>query len=178
MTAEELTKLTVQQLATLVVQSQETIAQLQARIAKLESVSPDSLKPASSDAAPILVMRATSADAEGIRHRHHHKRSWYRRLWRAIFPANSSKRQYVLIILVMILIALVLGMFIAESMNRVVPPKNPTPVKRVVKLREHSADVFVDEVDPSATLRTSLGSALRQHSMVDCGERLNSIDHV
>ncbi len=177
MTAEELTKLTVQQLATLVVQAQETIAQLQARIAELESVSLDSPKPVSSDAAPIPVVCATSAEAEGIRHRHHHKRRWYKRLWRAIFPANS-KRQYLLIILVMIFLALVLGMFIAESMNRVVPPKNPTPVKRVVKLREHSADVFVVEVDPLATLKTSLGSAQRQHSMVDCGERLNGIDHV
>ncbi len=115
MTAEELTALSRSELVDLVLQKQDTIAQLQAQLAELETQARLTRRIVTASAADEFVS-LTSPAGTRKHHRHHH-RPWYKRIWHSMLPNNLHKRAYVLIILLMIVLSLLVGAAISYQAN-------------------------------------------------------------
>jgi len=116
MTSEELRNLSIPQLVLLVLQSQETITQLQARVAELEKRSVVDIPKLASGATTRIPIAPTLPTLAKVVHHHHRHRRWYKRLWRALFPDPLRARQYLVIILIMIILAVLMGLYIAVTM--------------------------------------------------------------
>lgn len=115
MTRDELTNLSADQWIALALQSQETIQELQMRISQLEGHTTSASAPGQTSAAPTASAVAFSDRKRARRHRH---RPWYRKVWRAFFPGNLSVRRYLVIVLVVLLLAVLLGLFVAQNSSR------------------------------------------------------------
>ena len=108
---DELQDFSFSRLVELILQQQETIRQLQARIAQAEKpVTPPQQIP-SVASTPI----GDKVPAVSSRHRRHH-RPWYRKLWRSILPDSPAARKYFpIILIVMVIIALCIGLYVAAN---------------------------------------------------------------
>jgi len=118
----ELSTLSVHQLVALVTECQKTIAQLHARVAELEKRSADfprapSEVTARNSIAPTKSIDLHNAQHHQQHHRYHHRhRQWHKRLSRALFLPHLPARQYIVIILIMITLALLMGAYIVMTM--------------------------------------------------------------
>ena len=111
MTRDELINQPVLQLIDLILQQQETIRQLQARLAQAEKPAPLPLQDTSVASMPV----GGGVHVVSSRHRRHH-RPWYRKLWRSILPDSLAARKYFpIILIVMVVIALCIGLYVAAN---------------------------------------------------------------
>ncbi len=115
MTREELTALSHPELVALVIQKQETIAQLQVQLSELEKQSRLTRRALNESASFDSVSFASSVGSR--KHHRHHRRHWYNRIWRSMFPDHLRKRTYVLIILIMVVLSLLAGAVISYQSN-------------------------------------------------------------
>ncbi len=128
-THEELQAFPFSHLAALILQPQETIRQLEARIAELENPLGPTLQGSSSKTQ--VVQAPDVGPIQGSHselHRHH--RPWYRKVWRSILPANPTARTYLPFILIVaataaLCIGLYFGAYIFALQSLVAnPPAN------------------------------------------------------
>ncbi len=132
MTREELASLSPDQLRALVLQDQDRIAQLSERVAHLEAqlaaranaaadtraVPPATPMPPLEKVANPLQVDALLVTAEHQRHHRHRHRAWHERFLRWLFPGNLQLRKYLLIVFAVLLLAVLLGLFVAQNLNK------------------------------------------------------------
>ena len=63
----------------------------------------------------LRVFRSALQPRTGHRPSRRHHRPWYKRLWRLFFPDSQPKRLYLVIALAMVVLAIVLGIFVAQA---------------------------------------------------------------
>jgi hypothetical protein len=124
---EDLTKLSIGQLADLVLQQQEEMTQLRARVIGLDSGR--AALPRGPEPVPQTERVAVATVATPLPRQRHHRlrhRPWYKRLWRFLFPGNLPKRRYLFIAALVIVLSILAGLFVALSMiNRGTPSESP-----------------------------------------------------